>query len=816
MSERTNPIEQRDVRRTVPFHVTRADGDGQTLEGYAAVFDSPTLIDSWEGTFAERIKKGAFAKTIRDGGQVLQFDHGSHPLIGSIPLGRIKTLKEDDHGLFVRARMSDNWLIEPIRDAIREQSINGMSFRFRVIQDEIDREAEWAAVYGEGIPGRTLAEIAVPELGPVVFPAYGTTEVDVRGGESVQVGAADLRNLLAVRMENRITQSRTDAGLNPDTERPKDVQRTDEDEGANVPDDDATPDPATTQEAGAGGQDDDGSDGADDTNNDTTTDVGTEDDAAPASTSAEAAGTTDEPPARHSTDNAPPTEPPRSAEMDTPTAAERIARQGEIRSRLAEIDTDHTGATLPAPIAEEWERLNREYDDNKVAIAEDTARKERLRAIADADDGDDGDDPAPVRRSTSRGTGRVALENGSIAAPGGSSRAAFNGPEFDLTELRKRARSVDELPTLYRDNAMRAVADHRFAGAGVAREAAQENVERLLETVDDAEGTLARRILVTGSPAYMRAFGKAATRLSTDGLSSEEKRALSLGVDASGGYAVPFALDPTVVLTSDGRINPLRQFCRVEQIVGKEWQGVTSEGITVSRADEAQEADDNSPEFAQPTVRPSRVQGFVPFSIEIDQDWNAMQSEITRLLADAKEQEEATSFVHGDGTGTQPGGILGTLPASSNVDVEGGGISSAQLYALEEALGPRFRGFARFVANKAQFNRVRQLDTAGGADLWERLGAGMPPELIGYPAHELSTMTADAGEGDRYIVFGDFSQFLIVDRIGMSVELVPHLFGANRRPTGQRGLYAIWRNGSMVLVPNAFRVLNGTAPAGGA
>jgi predicted phage gp36 major capsid-like protein len=41
----------------------------------------------------------------------------------------------------------------------------------------------------------------------------------------------------------------------------------------------------------------------------------------------------------------------------------------------------------------------------------------------------------------------------------------------------------------------------------------------------------------------------------------------------------------------------------------------------------------------------------------------------------------------------------------------------------------------------------------------------------------------------------------------MSVELVPHLVGANHRPTGQRGLYAYWRNTSAVLVPNAFRQL---------
>lgn len=185
-----------EFRRIVPFEVTRADDDGLTLEGYAAVFDSPTLIDSWEGRFAERVRKGAFAKTIAERTPVMQFDHGTHPLIGSIPLGSIGTLREDDRGLFVRARLSDNWLVEPIRDAIRDGAVNGMSFRFRAIRDEFDRDAEWAKTFGDDVPGRTLVEVAVPELGPVVFPAYTDTDVDVRTDDPI--------NDLAVRMEQRL------------------------------------------------------------------------------------------------------------------------------------------------------------------------------------------------------------------------------------------------------------------------------------------------------------------------------------------------------------------------------------------------------------------------------------------------------------------------------------------------------------------------------------------------------------------------------------------------------------------------------------
>jgi predicted phage gp36 major capsid-like protein len=42
------------------------------------------------------------------------------------------------------------------------------------------------------------------------------------------------------------------------------------------------------------------------------------------------------------------------------------------------------------------------------------------------------------------------------------------------------------------------------------------------------------------------------------------------------------------------------------------------------------------------------------------------------------------------------------------------------------------------------------------------------------------------------------------------VEVLPHMLGTNRLPTGQRGMYAYWRNGAKVLDANAFRALTGT------
>lgn len=183
------------VERSIPFEVTRATeegGDGLTFEGYGAVFNTPTRIDSWEGCFDEQIAPGAFKKTLRERTPVLQFDHGRHPLVGSIPIGAIRELREDDQGLFVQARLSNNWLVQPVREAIANGSISGMSFRFEPVKEDwhdangrrlTDPEEIMRRIWSPGEDGpltRTLREVKMFELGPVVFPAYPETTAGVR------------------------------------------------------------------------------------------------------------------------------------------------------------------------------------------------------------------------------------------------------------------------------------------------------------------------------------------------------------------------------------------------------------------------------------------------------------------------------------------------------------------------------------------------------------------------------------------------------------------------------------------------------------
>jgi HK97 family phage major capsid protein len=81
--------------------------------------------------------------------------------------------------------------------------------------------------------------------------------------------------------------------------------------------------------------------------------------------------------------------------------------------------------------------------------------------------------------------------------------------------------------------------------------------------------------------------------------------------------------------------------------------------------------------------------------------------------------------------------------------------------------------------------------------------------VTGWPAYEATAMVSTTTTGSKIMIEGDFQAgHVIGDRLGITVELIPHLFGAtNRFPTGQRGFFAYGRTGAAVVIPNALRYL---------
>jgi len=484
------------------------------------------------------------------------------------------------------------------------------------------------------------------------------------------------------------------------------------------------------------------------------------------------------------------------------TKDELATEIADLKTRRQELNDEYAGQRFSDEKRSEFNQLTADIKDREETLGE-LERREALIAEGARHEG-------AVERVEMPQFHRGGVARGEDIWDLGTVKRSWDDPSVEERDMH--------------DRALRAVESARFPHTRADREDVQEHLERLL---GDGEGgdrrgkEVALHFVRTGAPAYRAAFSK---YLAGAPLSEREHgmlyRAASLTTTA-GGFAVPFVLDPTVIPTSSGAINPYRAVSNVIQISVDEWRGVSSDGITAAFQAEAAATTDNAPTLAQPTVSTEMARAFVPFSIEIGQDWGSFASEMAAMMQDAKDVLEATKFALGSGTNEPFGVITGatTVFTASNTN----SLVVADIYGVHNALGPRFRQNAVWTLNNAVADRIRQLDTSGGANLWVQnlqLRSAAVPEsftdgrmgadLLGKGVYEATAQSGTFTTGQLIGVIGDYSRyFKIVDRIGLNIETIPHIFGAGQGnlPTGQRGLFAYWRVGSKVLHRTAFRTL---------
>lgn len=188
-------------------------------------------------------------------------------------------------------------------------------------------------------------------------------------------------------------------------------------------------------------------------------------------------------------------------------------------------------------------------------------------------------------------------------------------------------------------------------------------------------------------------------------------------------------------------------------------------------------------------------------------DWPTMRDELGGLLAESKADLEAVKFTSGSGT-NEPFGLITGITNTVNATT-GQTTDAEDMYRLEQALPARYQARASYMASGTIINLVYRL--VGGGSTEPPIVSEDRTRFLGKPLVIDSEMATVTTTNTKFLVYGDFSRFVIVDRIGLTVELIPHLVGTNHRPTGQRGLYMYFRNSSKVIDANAFRALIGIA-----
>lgn len=300
-----------------------------------------------------------------------------------------------------------------------------------------------------------------------------------------------------------------------------------------------------------------------------------------------------------------------------------------------------------------------------------------------------------------------------------------------------------------------------------------------------------------------------------DGLRELERKALQVGVDEDGGYAVPEELDRTILnLLKDEVV--MRQEATTITVGGANYKKLVNLGGTASGW--VGETD------ARPETDASKLGQIEPFMGEIYGNPQATQTMLddaffnvedwinSELAIEFAEQEEI-AFTSGNGT-KKPKGFLAyasTLDPDKTrafgtlqhiLSGAAAGVTADAIIKLVYTLRKVHRNGAKFMMNNNSLFAIRILKDSEGNYLWRPgLELGQPSSLLGYGIAENEQMPDIAADA-KAIAFGNFKRgYTIVDRIGTRILRDPY----TKKPFV--GFYTTKRTGGMLVDSQAIKLL---------
>jgi HK97 family phage major capsid protein len=341
---------------------------------------------------------------------------------------------------------------------------------------------------------------------------------------------------------------------------------------------------------------------------------------------------------------------------------------------------------------------------------------------------------------------------------------------------------------------------------------AEQNAEQIKEQVSKIETMVTRPDSGFESKQvdeYLNAFDRYC-RKGLEGLQPDEKKALTVSNDSTGGYLAP----PEYVrelLKTITEISPIRSIARVRSTASRSIQipkrdgqfaaqwvsesGTRSEttGYTVGLeelpAHEMYALVDISEQDLEDTV----------FDLEAE-----MQSEFAEQFAKA----EGTAFVSGNAVGKPQGFMDATITEVNSGSAAA--ITADGLISLVHNIKSDYTRNGTFVFNRATLASVRKLKDTAGQYVFQTgmmLGGNMVNTILGHPYVEATDMPSE-GSNTYPVAFGDFRRaYMIVDRVNLAVLRDPF----TQATTGNVRYIARKRVGGQVIQAEAINKLKCSA-----
>ncbi|KAK6049552.1 phage prohead protease, HK97 family [Cooperia oncophora] len=300
-----------------------------------------------------------------------------------------------------------------------------------------------------------------------------------------------------------------------------------------------------------------------------------------------------------------------------------------------------------------------------------------------------------------------------------------------------------------------------------------------------------------------------------DGLRELERKALQVGNDEDGGYAIPEELDRTILTLLKDEV-VMRQEATVITLGGSDYKKLVNLGGTksgwVGETDTRPETATSKLGLIEPFMgeiygNPQATQKMLDDAFFNVEDW--INSELALEFA---EQEEI-AFTSGDGS-KKPKGFLAyestdeddkTRKFGKLQHIASGaasGVTADAIIKLIYTLRKAHRSGAKFMMNNSSLFAIRLLKDNDGNYLWRPgIELGQPSSLAGYGIVENEQMPDIAADA-KAIAFGNFKRgYTIVDRIGTRILRDPY----TNKPFV--GFYTTKRTGGMLVDSQAIKLM---------
>lgn len=307
-------------------------------------------------------------------------------------------------------------------------------------------------------------------------------------------------------------------------------------------------------------------------------------------------------------------------------------------------------------------------------------------------------------------------------------------------------------------------------------------------------------------------------------LGAEEGKAMSEGVAAQGGYLVRPSVERQIVATRE-QDNVLRALCSKLNVTTNE---ISLDQLTLATtagwvAELAQKPEGTSMTLASVSASVFTAAGLATISNQLLADSNpAVDRLVTADLAKRLVALEETAFLTGSGVG-QPLGILNT-PGVQTVNADTPGNPAADGALIDEILDAialvqsEHGNPTAIVMHPRTWTRIIKARDAqglyiiGGGSIGD--GPSTTSSLLGYRVVLSNRIPTNLGAGtnESRVIVGDFSEALILDRQGITVDESPHVYFTSN----QTVFRAEQRVGfTAARQPKAFCVLGGVGLAAG-